>query len=57
VNSLALVAIDAAGFHVLLVIDRAAILRREVSIVLGAHTTLFLVDARFLVLQARGLAG
>ena len=35
----------------------AAILFRQVAIILGPHAAFFAVDARFLVFQAAGLAG
>lgn len=52
-----LVAIDAAGFDVLLVGEDVAVLAGEAAIILGPHAALFAVDAAFLMLQPRGFAG
>jgi hypothetical protein len=46
-----LVAVDAAGFLILLFVESLAIGLGEVAVVLGAHTALFFVDASFLMLE------
>ncbi len=52
-----LVAVDAAGFLILLGVESFAVLGREVAVILGFHAALFAVDAGFLVLKVVGLAG
>src|SRR5579864_4902272 len=52
-----LVAIDPARLLVLLRRQRVTILRGQVAVVLSAHATLFLVDARLLVLELRSFTG
>lgn len=51
-----LVTVDAARLLVLLLVNRLAILMGQVPVILRAHASLFLVDARFLVLQPAGFA-
>lgn len=51
-----LVAIDATRLLVLLAVNRVTVLFCQVTVVLRAHAAFFLVDARFLVLKAGGLA-
>ena len=50
-------AMDAAGLGVLLVVQRAAVLRGEVAVVPRAHAALFAIDAALLMLEACGFAG
>jgi hypothetical protein len=45
-----LVAIDTLRLHILLVRERFAILRSELTVVLCTHAGLFLIDAGFLFL-------
>ena len=52
-----LVAIDSAGLLILLPVENLAVGACEMTVVLGAHATLFLVDTGLLVFEARGLAG
>jgi hypothetical protein len=52
-----LVAVDTAGFLVLLFVQGAPIRLSETTIVLGAHAALFLVDTSLLMLEVRGFTG
>ena len=52
-----LVTVNAAGLLVLLSVQGLLILSGKVSVVLGAHAALFLVNAGFLVLKMAGFAG
>jgi hypothetical protein len=51
-----LVAVDAAGFLILLLVQSLAVGLGEMAIILGAHAALFPVDTGFLMLKARGFA-
>ena len=44
------IAVDAAGFLVLLLVNGLAVGLGEMAVVLGAHSLLFLVDAGLLML-------
>ena len=52
-----LVAIDAPGLLVLLLVDQALVGGGKVAVILCAHAPLFVVDAGFLMLDVRGFAG
>src|ERR1700722_3772069 len=56
-SGVVLIAVDAAGFLILLFVQRLAVLLGELAVVLGAHAPLFLVDAGFLVFEVRRLTG
>ena len=52
-----LVAVDALGFLVLLVIDQLLVGRGEVAVVLSAHGMFLVVDGRLLFLEVLGFTG
>jgi hypothetical protein len=51
-----LVAVDAAGFLILLLVQSLAVGLGEMAVIPGAHAALFPVDTGFLMLKARGFA-